>query len=172
MDLRFTVFNLIFRDAVLRSLLLNYADRIEYGRLPERTESGACYVSLKWTDDNTMSAPAGAQLLTAQVHMPRHRSDEKVCLDAVLQRLRTALPLNSDSAAFTVRCRETTRDVMDSGVGTIFKASTFEIAPVPLRRVGGALLELPPWTGFLEVRAAHLALSGLVPPGPGSPALN
>src|SRR4051812_35274570 len=107
MDLRFAVFNLIFRDAVLRSLLVNYADRVESGCLPERTWTGACYVELKWADNDSASAPAGSQLLTAQVHMPRHRSAEQVCLDAVLQRLRAALPVKAANGSFTVRCRET-----------------------------------------------------------------
>ena len=173
MDVRFAVFNLIFRDAVLRMLLVNYADRVESGCLPERTWTGACYVELKWADNNAASAPAGSQLLTAQVHMPRHRSAEQMCLDAVMQRLRAALPVNATNGPFTVRCRETTREVLDSGVDTVFKATTFEVAPHAPRRHDAELLDLPHWTGLPDLRAtAPFSLSDLVAPHPGSASLN
>ena len=173
MDLRFAVFNLIFRDAELRALLVNYADRVESGCLPDRTSTGACYVELKWADNDAVSAPAGSQLLTAQVHMPRHRSAEQVCLDFVLQRLRAALPVNAANGSFTVRCRETTREVVDSGVDTVFKATTFEVAPQSPRRLDADLLDLPPWTGRPEQGgAARFCPHNLAAPRPGSASLN
>jgi hypothetical protein len=171
MDLRFAVFNLIFRDAVLRTLLVNYADRVESRCLPERTWTGACYVELTWTDNDAASAPAGSQLLTAQVHVSRHRSAEQVFLDAVLQRLREALPVNAANGLFTVRCRETTREVVDSGVDTVFKATTFEVAPHTPRHPDTELLDLPPWTERPGA-TAPFSLSDLVAPHPGSASLN
>lgn len=172
MDIRFAVFNLIFRDAALRTLLVNYADRVESGCLPERTWTGACYIELKWADNNAAAAPAGSQLLTAQVHMPRHRSAEQMCLDVVLRRLRAALPVNATIGSFTVRC-ETTREVLDSGVDTVFKTTTFEVAPHAPRRHGAELLDLPHWTGHPDLGAtASFSLSNLVAPHPGSASLN
>lgn len=173
MDVRLAVFNLIFRDAALRMLLINYADRVESGRLPARTWTGACYVELKWADNDAASAPEGSQLLTAQVHMPRHRSAEQVCLDDVLQRLRAALPVNATSGSFTVRCRETTREVLGSGVDTVFKTTTFEVAPHAPRCHHAALLDLPHWTGRPDLGAtAPFSVSDLVGPPPGSAGLN
>jgi hypothetical protein len=169
MDLRFAVFNLIFRDAVLRTLLVNYADRVESGCLPERAWTGACYVELTWTDNDAASAAAGSQLLTARVHMSRQCSAEQVCLDAVLQRLREALPVAN--GPFTVRCRETTREIVDSGVDTVFKATTFEVAPHTPRHPGAELLDLPPWTERPDA-TVPFSLSDLVAPHPGSAGLN
>jgi hypothetical protein len=173
MDLRFDVFNLIFRDALLRTLLVNHANRIDGGHAPEWAGAGACFVALKWADNDGARGVAGSQLLTAQAHMPHHRSDDHVYLDVVLQRLRAALPVGAVSDSFTIRCRETSPGVMDSGVGTVFKTSTFEIAPASPERVGRALLELPSWTGRVELPAAGLvAPGGFVAATGGSPSLN
>jgi hypothetical protein len=173
MDLRFDVFNLIFRDALLRALLVNYADRIDSGHAPERAGAGTCFVALRWSDNDGARAAAGSQLLTAQAHMPRHRSDDHEYLDVVLQRLRAALPAGAASDSFTIRCRESSPEVMDSGTGTIFKTSTFEIAPASPEHVGRILLDLPPWTGRAEAPAAGLtAPGGLVAASAGSPSLN
>jgi hypothetical protein len=78
MDIRFDVFNLIFRDALLRALLVNNANRIDSGQAPERAGAGTCFVALRWADNEGARAAAGSQLLTAQAHMPRHRSDDHV----------------------------------------------------------------------------------------------
>jgi hypothetical protein len=173
MDIRFDVFNLIFRDAVLRALLVNHANRIDGGRTPEWADAGMCYVALRWADNDGARAAAGSQLLTAQAHMPRHRSDDHVYLDVVLQRLRAALPVDAASDAFTIRCRESSPEVMDSGAGTIFKTTTFEIAPAPPERMGRILLDLPPWPGRVEAVTAGLTVpGGLVAASAGSPGLN
>jgi hypothetical protein len=125
----------------------------------------ACCVELTWTDDDAASAPAGSQLLTAQVHVSRHRSAEQVCLDAVLQRLREALPVSAANGSLTVRCRETTREVVDSGVDTVFKATTFEVAPRAPRHPNAELLDLPPWTERPDA-TAPFSPSDLVAPHP------
>jgi hypothetical protein len=96
-----------------------------------------------------------------------------VYLDVVLQRLRAALPVGAASDSFTIRCRESSPEVMDSGAGTIFKATTFEIAPASPEHVGRILLDLPPWTGCAETLSAGLATpGGLVAASAGSPSLN
>lgn len=173
MDIRFDVFNLIFRDALLRALLVNHANRIDSGHAPESAGAGTCFVALRWADIDCARAVAGSQLLTAQAHMPCHRPDDHVYLDVVLQRLRAALPVGAAGDSFTVRCRESSPEVMDSGAGTIFKTSMFEIAPASPERVGRILLDLPPWTGRAEVLATGLATAGgLAAASVGSPGLN
>jgi hypothetical protein len=173
MDIRFDVFNLIFRDALLRALLVNHANRIDNVLAPERAGTGTCFVALRWADNDGARAAAGSQLLTAQAHMPRHRSDDHVYLDVVLERLRAALPVGASSDSFTIRCRESSPEVMDSGAGTIFKTTTFEIAPASPEQVGRILLDLPPWTARAEALAAGLTTpGGLVAAGAGSPGLN
>jgi hypothetical protein len=173
MDIRFDVFNLIFRDALLRALLVNHANRIDSGHAPERADAEPCFVALSWADNEGARATAGSQLLTAQAHMPRHRLDDHVYLDVVLQRLRAALPAGAASDAYTIRCRESSPEAMDSGAGTIFKTTTFEIAPASPEHAGRTLLDLPPWSGRGEALAAGLtAPGGLVAAGAGSPSLN
>jgi hypothetical protein len=173
MDIRFDVFNLIFRDALLRALLVNHANRIDSGYASERAGAGMCFVALRWADADGARAAAGAQLLTAQAHMPRHGSDDHGYLDVVLERLRAALPVGAASNSFTIRCRESSPEVMDSGAGTIFKTTTFEVAPASPERAGRILLDLPSWTGRVEALAAGAATpGGLVAASSGSPSLN
>lgn len=164
MDLRFAAFELITRDAELRALLVNYADRVEQGHGPDGTAPATCFLALKWTDNDRPEAPAGSQLLTAQVHMPRHHSSDLPFLDLVLARLRAALTVNPANALITTRCLETSPEVMEDGVDTIFKTSTFEVAPAPPQRTGVAVLELAPWTGCVQLgEASFIAPSGAAP---------
>jgi hypothetical protein len=163
MDLRFAAFVLITRDATLRTLLVNYADRVECGHAPE-SAAPTCFLALKWTDNDRPSAPAGSQLLTARVHMPRDRGNEPRFLDHVLTRLQAALARPVRNPVITTRCLDTSPEVMDDGVDTISKSSTFEVAPAPQQTTtGAALLELAPWTGGVDTgTAAFVAPSDAV----------
>jgi hypothetical protein len=162
MDLRFAAFELITRDPTLRALLVNYADRVEHGHAPNGT--APCFLALKWSDNDRPGAPAGSQLLTARVHMPRRCSSEPPFLDLVLVRLRAALRVNPANALITTRCLETSQEVMEDGPDTIFKTSTFEIAPAPRQRTGAALLGLAPWTGCApDGEASFIASSEAAP---------
>ena len=83
MDLRIVAFNLIARDATLRTLLANYARRLEEdGAAEDRTAS--CFVSLRWTVDEHSASPAGSELLTLQVHAARDDSCSLAQLDLVM----------------------------------------------------------------------------------------
>ena len=127
MDLRFVAFDLIARDATLRTLLANYAKRLEAEGAPEhRAES--CFVSLRWTVDERVSAPAGSELLTVQVHVSRGDSCPPAHLDGVLQRLRAALTAVGPNPCITARCLTTSGAGADSRFGTLFKTSTWVIA--------------------------------------------
>ncbi len=162
MDLRFAAFVLITRDATLRTLLVNYADRVECGQAPE-SAAPTCFLALKWTDNDRPSAPAGSQLLTARVHMPRDRSCEPRFLDHVLMRLHAALAKPVRNAVITTRCLDTSPEVMEDGGDTIFKSSTFEVAPAPQHSTGAAMIELAPWTGHIDTgTAAFVAPSDAV----------
>jgi hypothetical protein len=48
---------------------------------------------------------------------------------------------------------------MEDGADTIFKTSTFEIAPAPPQRTGAALLSLAPWTGCVHHGEASIIAS-------------
>jgi hypothetical protein len=167
MDLRFAAFELITRDAELRALLVNYADRVEHGRAPDGTAPETCFLALKWSDNDRPDAPAGSQLLTARAHMPRHRPNERLFLDLVLGRLRAILAVDTAKRLITARCLGTSREIMDDAGDTIFKTSTFEVAPARPQRTGEALLELAPWTGCV-----HLGTTCYIAPSSAVPSLN
>jgi hypothetical protein len=167
MDLRFAAFELITRDAELRTLLVNYADRVEHGPAQDGTAPGTCFLALKWSDNDRPGAPGGSQVLTARAHMPRHRTNEHLFLDLVLGRLRAALAVDTAKRLITTRCLGVAREIMEDGVDTIFKTSTFEIAPAPPRRTGEALLALAPWTGCV-----HLGTTCYIAPSMAVPSLN
>jgi hypothetical protein len=148
MDLRFAAFVRISRDARLRSLLVNYADRLDHDRTGIGEASETCFVALRWAPARRECAPTGSQLLTARVHMPRHRAAEHLYLDSVLQRVRAALSTDSAEEPITARWLGTSCTVLDCGADTISKASTFEIAPATRRRTRPtAIRRLQPWTG-------------------------
>jgi hypothetical protein len=167
MDLRFVAFDLIGRDAGLRTLLVNYADRVEHGHPPNGTATDCCFLALKWTGNDPRCAPAEPQLLTARVHMPCHRSSERLFLDFVLERVRAALAVGEANGLITLRCVETSREATVSDVDTIYKTSTFEISPATRQRSGAALLELAPWSG-----GAHPGAAGVIAPSGAPPSMN
>jgi hypothetical protein len=154
MDLRFVAFDLIARHAGLRALLVNYADRVEHGHAPDGPATGTCFLALQWIGNDPRSDPAEPQLLTAQAHMPRHRSREHLFVDVVLERLRAALTVGAARKQIAIRCLATSREFAESDVGTIYKTSAFEIAPATRQRTREAVLKLErlePWAegGYL-----------------------
>ncbi len=161
MDLRFVAFDLIARDAELRTLLANYAGRLEPDRAPGSTATTSCFIVLTWTADERSSAPAGSELLTAQVHVSRDDSSRPVYFDWILRRLHAALTARAPNPCITVRCVTTSDEDVDGGLDTVFKTGTWAIAPVPAQRAAAALTELVPWTGYVEADAAELIASGV-----------
>ncbi|HEV7725446.1 MAG: hypothetical protein JWQ26_2542 [Modestobacter sp.] len=167
MDLRHLAFDRIFQNVVLRPLLVNYADRLQYGHAPEGAATGTCFIVLQWTVTDSMDAPPGSQLLTAQVHIPRHSSSEHLYVDFVLQRLWATLAGDATNGAITARLLRTSSELMTSDVDTIFKASTFEVAPAPPQRRAPTTLKLAPWTGW-----AALGATGSLPARGGVSSMN
>jgi hypothetical protein len=166
MDLRLVVFNLIYRDVVLRALLLNYADRVEHGDASDGTTNETCFLVLRWTAHGQLRTPASSEVLTAHVHVPWH-SNEDSYLDFVVQRLRAALAAGAGNGPITIRCVGASPEVMHSGIDTIFKTSTFEIVPAPPPRRRVTTLKLAPWTGYVDLDAARL-----IAPSSGAPSMN
>jgi hypothetical protein len=151
MDLRFATFDLIFRSVVLRPLLVNYADRLEHGHAPEGVPASSCFVRLRWSVDGSTPTPSGTQLLAAEAHMPRYGEADHEYLDFVLQRVRAALTGEAAAPLITARWLQTSREVLESDVGTIVKVSTFEItAASATQHHGAALVTWAPWTGWAE----------------------
>ena len=167
MDLRFATFDLIYRDVVLRPLLVNYADRLENGHAPHGVPTSTCFVRLRWAADGSAVTPAGHELLAAEVHMPRHSRGDDPYLRLVLQRLRTALESPAAAGSIATRCVRTSPLVEASPFGTTVTTSTFEVAPPPPQRRSTTIRTLAPWTGWAEINS-----SDRIAPGGGSPSLN
>jgi hypothetical protein len=162
MDLRFTAFELITRDAVLRKLLVNHADRLEHGPAPDGRGTDACFLALQWSADDRPGRPAGSQLLTARVHMPRRHASEHSFLDFVLARLRAALTVTPANGLITTRCLS--ESGKDEDADTVSRACTFEVVPALSVRDGAALLGLAPWTGCVHLgSASFIAVGDTVP---------
>ncbi len=166
MDIRIVAFNLIARDATLRTLLANYARRLEAdGALDDRAAS--CFVSLRWKVDERTSAPAGSELLTLQVHASRTDSRSLAQLDRVLQRLRAALTTVGPNPCITARCLTMSGAVADSRFDTLVRTSTWRIAPVRTQPEAAAPTGLVPWSVWSEPGG-----SGLLVPGIGALSMN
>ncbi len=160
MDLRFVAFNLIARDATLRTLLVNYAQRLDADGAAEGP-TASCFVALTWTVDEHSAAPAGSELLTLQVHAAQDDSCSLAQLDQVLQRLRAALTTVGPNPCITARCLTTSGAVPDSRFGTVVRTSTWRIAPVSTEPRGAAATRLVPWFVGSEPDGSGLRVPGL-----------
>jgi hypothetical protein len=147
MDLRFAAFELLTRDAALRALLVNYADRLDHARAAAGPAPAARFLALAWTDGDGPDDRACSQVLTARVHLPRELADEHAFLDTVLAQLRAALTGPDARGLISARRLPPSRPALEHGVDTIFKTGRFEISPAPARGSGAALRDLAPWTG-------------------------
>jgi hypothetical protein len=143
MDLRFVVFNRIVRDELLRRLLVSYADRVEAGA--SRCTGGDAYLALKWVGRDGPSAPAGAELLLAQVHVPGTAPAATRYLDQVLQRFRAAVTGDGGDDTVVTRCLGSSLEATASSADTLVRTTTFLVAPAPLRHAGPVDLGLAPW---------------------------
>jgi hypothetical protein len=124
MDLRFAVFELVARDTALRALLVSYADRVEEPAL-EVPRTG--FLALCWNEGDPV--PAGCELLTARVHLPREHVREHPYLDFVLGRLRTSLTGDTARRSILARRLDTAPRTLVFDADTVFKTSRFVISP-------------------------------------------
>jgi hypothetical protein len=159
-DLRFVAFDLIARDATLRTLLANYVRRLEADGPPE-DGAVSCFVSLRWALDERPSAPVGSELLTAQVHVSPDDSCPLAHLDLVLQRLCAALSLVGPNPCITAHCLTMSGAIADGRFGTLFRTGTWAIAPVPTAPEDAAPTTTVPWSGWVEPDASRLLVTGV-----------
>jgi hypothetical protein len=162
-DLRFETFNLIYRDPVLRALLSNYANRLEYGGPSSTMANDDCFLVLAWTGGEQLDAPIGTEMLTVQVRIPRPGWSGPRYLDAALQRLEAALSDDAAKQRVASRCVRRSGQARDGDNDTIFKSSTFQIAPAQSRVDASAPLQLAPWPACADLRLVDLIAAS--PPG-------
>lgn len=166
MNLRLVVGGLLTRDAVLGRLLLNYADRLQHGHLGQGTRTATCFIVPSWTVDARPSAPLGSELFTVEVHVSRDDPRGHRSFEVVLQLLHAAL-IDDARGLITVRSLGTSPGVMASGLDTVFKVGTWEIAPASSQHPGMAQRRLVPWPC-----CSQLATAGSLAPDFGAASMN
>ena len=131
MNLRLVVGGLMVRDAVLGTLLVNYANLLQMG--PDRAAGAPApwYIVPSWADDERLTAEAGGQLLTVEIHAPRDAPSPEGSLDAVLQLLQSVLSSREATTAITARFLGLA-NAGPSGEETVRTAGTWVIAPTPI----------------------------------------
>jgi hypothetical protein len=144
MDVRFAVFNLVARDVLLRTLLVNYADRLDSGA--EAAPSESCFLVMRWAEPEPASGAAGPHVVTLRAHVPRDRTSEHDHLDHILDRVRWALSVGARHGPLSIQCRDASGEVVDISSNTIARSVTFEVVE-KLAHEPAALLDLPGWRG-------------------------
>jgi hypothetical protein len=126
MDLRRVVGGLLTRDAVLSTLLLNYADRLERG---PSAATDPRFIVPSW-DDGVPGAPHETRVLTVAAHTCREDPRPHDHLDAVLGLLDRVLTGEEARRSITARPATTSAD-LQVGVDTVAKVATWEITLAP-----------------------------------------
>ena len=161
MDIRSAVFDLIDGDLALRALGVAHGRCCHHGQASCRQVPGSCFIVMEWAADDHPSAPAGAELLTVRAHLPTERSSQHLILDLLLHRTRAVLSAGTADGPITSLHRGTSPEVLHSDFGTVFKTSTFQVAP---RRSATARsrrqLTLAPWTGCDDLQLAAIGALG------------
>ncbi|MGK5111701.1 MULTISPECIES: hypothetical protein [unclassified Geodermatophilus] len=127
MDLRLAVGGLLTRNAVLSTLLLNYADRIVQASPGPGAASAPCFIVPSWSADQC--ARPGCQLLTVEAHTCRTDPRRRENLDAVLWLLQEVLTGDEAVASITARLLGTSDDLVPGDRDTVVRVGTWEIAP-------------------------------------------
>jgi len=153
MDLRNTVFTVVFDDVVLRPLLVNYANRLEHLRAAAATPVGTCFLRLTWPVEDPAPTAAGCEVLAAEVHVPRRSGPDDPFLDFVLQRLHARLA----GCPITARLLQTSPVTTDDVFDTVAKASAFSVAPRSLQHAAVGARMAAPWTAWAGVDASAAA---------------
>ncbi|MGY1692626.1 hypothetical protein [Geodermatophilus sp. SYSU D01105] len=145
MDLRLVVGGLLTRDAVLGTLLLNYAERLERGR---PGPGGDSFIVPSW-EDRAPGAPHETRVLTVAAHTCREDPRAGEHLDAVLELVHAVLTGEEARGSITARAHGSSAD-LQTGVDTVAKVGTWEITLTPSRDAGAPqprLLALPDLRG-------------------------
>jgi hypothetical protein len=131
MSLRLAVGGLLVRDAVLGTLLLNYADRLEHRR---SGCSAPCFIVPGWSGRGSADPPE-SELFTVEAHTSVADPRREDNLDAILRLLHAVLTDGAVDRSITARRVGTSPKVHDSGLDTVFRVGTWAIAPAAARRV-------------------------------------
>jgi len=127
MNLRLVVGGLLARDAVLGTLLLNYADRLQRGVRGSGT-TPPCFIVPAWVGDFRSIISPESEVLKVEVHTFRGDPRRGHDLDVILRLLDRVLTRPAAGEQITARRVETSPETRDSGAGTVFKIGAWEIA--------------------------------------------
>ncbi len=127
MDIRLAVGGLLTRDAVLGTLLQNYADRLGQLSPGRGTSTAPCFIVPSWSDD--WFARPERRLLTVEAHTSRTDPRPRENVDAVLGLLHEVLTGDEAVASITARLLGTSDDLVPGDRDTVARVGTWEIAP-------------------------------------------
>ncbi|TFV53936.1 hypothetical protein E4P41_20460 [Geodermatophilus sp. DF01-2] len=136
-DLRLVVGGLLTRDAVLGTLLLNYAAGLGCVCPEEGDTAVRSFIVPDWVVDSRASAPASSRLFTVEAHVRRDVPLPRRRLDTVLDRVDAVLTGAAGDESFSTR-RLGGTDVLGIGVGTVSKTATWELTPAAAGIPGAA----------------------------------
>jgi hypothetical protein len=153
MNIRSVTFDLIAQDVALRAFRVTDAVRVHPAHSTGSTAPESCFIELEWAMGERMVAPDGSLFLTVRAHLPCRRSAEHLLLDFLLQRVQMVLAAGAADGLIRSWYQGTLRDVAKSGSDTIFKSSTFQIAPGLPQREREAMTQFcpTPWTGYVDL---------------------
>ena len=165
MDVRLAVGGLISRDAVLRSLVLNYAERLEQPRPGSATtETTTAFIVPSWTDDDGRHAVG--DILEVQAHIAGGGPAVHPYIDVILRLVHEVLTV--DAASVSIRAQRLTRsgEILAGGHDTVYKTATWQITAAP-RHGPEVPRRSPSWPPRRDLGSA-----GFVAPGVGTLSMN
>jgi hypothetical protein len=145
MNVRLEVGGLLTRNAVLSTLLLSYAERLEQECSGCATATAPCFIVPMWTLDQRRSVPEASGLLTVEAHTSRNDPRSHENPDSILALLHSVLTDDQASGSITARRLPTSPDLVPGRRGTVCKVGTWEIALAPARAPRSARPRRLPW---------------------------
>jgi hypothetical protein len=161
MDLRRVVGGLIARNAVLSTLLMNYADRLRQGRSGHGTATAACFIVPDWSQDQLPSAPLRGRLFTVEAHTSRTDPRLHGNLDTILGLVDVVLTDDHASTSITARRVDAAADLRTTGSDTVVRVGSWDITPIPSCGLAAAERRLRPWPDC----ATSVLAGGALTPG-------
>ena len=145
MHLRLVVGGLLTRDPVLCTLLVAYADRLQWSTAPGARPS--CFIVPRWTVDGPEGLPGEAEVLTVQVHAARGLPGGRERTEEVWRLVQSAL--TGERAVQQVRARSvgTPAELVDSHLGSVCRARSWQVAVVSPVGAGAVPRRWVPWPG-------------------------
>ena len=126
MNLRLAVGGLLARDAVLGTLLLNYADHLQHGGHGSDTPP-PCFIVPDWVADPFSTASPESELFMVEVHTSRRDPRRGHNLDGILDLLDEVLTQPATVEPITARRLGTSSEIRDGG-STVFRTGMWAIA--------------------------------------------